>query len=187
VGAVAVSAATAVVGGFLYGGFFWWALRRARRTYSRAIVHQLKTTGRPVVIGVSDRRGAWNPARKEAAGRLFANGTAEYTLDYAGTVHLRFSPAGGTDQHYEGPIPAWHDSPQGRQRQRLIRRVWVAYVAWLLVGFGVGLALAAGSTARRIGFGVGGLFLAMLLVSLATTALRVTLAVRTAFRERSKS
>jgi len=131
----------------IYGCVIWWAMRRARSTYSKAIVRRLKRTGQQVAINVSNCRGTWNPARKEVAGRLFANGCAVYSLDAAGTVHLEFHPVAGGQQHYEGPIPAWHDAPEGRRRQRLVRRVWVAYVAWLLAGFVVGYLLAYGSGA----------------------------------------
>ena len=68
---------------------------RARRTYSRAIVRRLQQTGQQVEIKVSDRRGTWNPARKEVAGRHFANGRAVYSLDASGVVHLEFHPVAG--------------------------------------------------------------------------------------------
>lgn len=185
-GGLVAGVMTAVVLGAAYGGIVWWSIRRARSTYSTAIVRQMKSTGRPVVIRVSDRRGTWNPARKEVSGRLFANGVAQYSLDESGTVHLRFTPAAGPDQLYEGAIPTWHDSPEGRRRRRLLRRFWVVYVLWLLIGFGTGLAVAGGSTARHLVFAVGGLFLFMLLASLGTTAIQVVLAVRTTLRERAK-
>ena len=186
-GAATTGVVTAILGGVIYGYVVWWAMRRARSTYSKAIVRQLKQTEQQVVVRVSDRRGTWNPARKEMAGRLFANGRAVYSLDASGVVHLEFYPATGGQQHYEGPIPAWHDSLEGRRRQRLMRRVWVAYVVWLVAGFAIGYLLAHGSGIRRFGIGVLGLFLAMILASAATTALRIGMAVRSTVRDRPRA
>lgn len=160
--------------------------QRARGTYSRAIVGQLKATDSPVIVQVSDRIGTWNPAREEVAGRLFANGTAEYALDESGNVHLCFSPATGPDQRYDGPIPAFHDSPEGQRRRRPLRRAWIIYLAWLLIGIGIGLAIAHGSVIRHLVFAVGGLFLFTILASFIKMAVLVVLAVRTTLRERTK-
>ena len=186
-GAVTAAAVTAVLGGVIYGCVFWWAFRRARRTYSRAIVRRLQQTGQQVEIKVSDRRGTWNPARKEVAGRLFANGRAVYSLDASGVVHLEFHPVAGAQQDYEGPIPTWHDSPEGRRRRRFMRRLWVGYTAWLLIGFVVGYLVAQGSEGKHLVLGVVGLFVAMILASVATTALRVGMAVRSTVQDRPRS
>ena len=104
-GAATDAVVTAIIGSVIYGCVVWWALRRARRTYSRAIVRQLKRTGHQVEIKVSDRRGTWNPAMKGVAGRLFANGRAVYSLDASGVVHLEFHPVAGGQQHYEDQSP----------------------------------------------------------------------------------
>jgi small-conductance mechanosensitive channel len=162
-------------------------MQRVRRTYSKAIVRELRETGQSVVVNVSDRRGTWNPARKEVSGRLFASGRAIYSLDAEGIVHLVFHPVTGGEQHYDGPIPEWHDSPEGRRRQRLVRRVWVGYAAWLCVGFAVGYLLASGSSAKRFAIGGAGLFVAMILASVAATVIRVGMAVRMALRDRRKA
>jgi hypothetical protein len=182
---VALAIGLAVVG--LWSAALWWGLRRSRQTYSRAIVRQLRRTGRPAVIRVSAVRGTWNPAGGEVAGRLFANGIAEYVLDDAGVVHLRFCPKSGAAELYEGPVPAWHDTPEVRRRRQLLRRSLAAYGTWLLVGLGLGIVLGHGSPGVRLAYGAGGLLLAAVLASIATMLLRVSLAVREALRTRSRS
>lgn len=186
-GPVAAGLLAAVLGGGICVGVFWWAFRRAQRTYSKAVVQQLKATGQPVVIRVSDRRGTWNPAKREVSGRLFANGRAVYRLDGAEVVHLEFYPDAGGEKHYEGPVPAWHDSPDRRRRQRMVRHVWLGYLVWLVAGFVVGYLLVHGSTGKRLLVGVAGIFIAMVLASIATTAVRVAIAVRTAGYQRTRS
>ena len=151
------------------------------------MVQQLSATGQPVVIRVSDRRGTWNPAKKEVSRRLFANGLAVYRLDGAQVVHLDFYPDAGGEEHYEGPVPVWHDSPDVRRRRRTVRRIWVGYVIWLLVAFLVGYVLVRGSTTKRVLVGVAGVFIAMVVASVATTAIRVVIAVKTAVRQQTKS
>ncbi len=51
-------------------------------------MRRLQQTGQQVGIKVSDRCGTWNPARKEVAGRLFANERAVDSLDASGVSTL---------------------------------------------------------------------------------------------------
>lgn len=173
-----------ILGGIVYGYFIRRAIRRVRGTYSEDIVRQLRETGQPVVVMVSDRRGTWNPARKEVSGRLFANGRVTYSLDESGIVHLTFISPAGDEQRYEGPIPAWHDSPKARRRQRFQRRVLMAHCAWLLVGFGLGCVLADGSVGKRLLIGLVGMLIALILLSIVSTVIRVAMAVRLSTRSR---
>lgn len=161
-------------------------IRRARRTYSRSIVKRLRTTGRTLVLDVSDRRGTWNPAKKEVSGRLFANGQAEYTLDASGVVHLRFRPRSGGEARFEGPIPQWHDSPAGRQCRRFRPVFYALY--WGLLADRICCRLSAlqrlqnpearhrlrGAPGRDAGY------------SLASIFLRVAISVRTLIRDRNR-
>lgn len=121
------------------------------------------------------------------AGRLFANGTAEYVLDDAGVVHLRFCPTSGGAEVYDGAVPAWDATPEVRRRRQLLRRSLAAYAAWLLVAFGLGVVLGHGSPGVRLASGAGGLLLAAVLASIAPMLLRVSVAVRAALRTRSRS
>ena len=68
-----------------------------------------------------------------------------------------------------------------------MRRLWVGYAAWLLIGFVVGYLVAQGSEGKHLVLGVVGLFVAMILASVATTALRVGMAIRSTVRDRPRS
>lgn len=184
-GAAAAGIATGTTGAVIYVGIVWWAIRRARRTYSKWIVKRLKRTGSAVILDVKDRRGTWNPAKKEVSGRLFATGQAEYTLDASGVVHLRFHSKSGGEQHYEGPIPEWHGSPAGRRRQQFMRIFYAVYLAVLTVGFGLGYLLSAGSVTKRLVIGFVGLLGAILVIAVSSTFVRVGFSVRTVIRDRN--
>jgi hypothetical protein len=184
----AVGIGTGVCVTIVYLGVLWWRIRRAKKTYSKWIVKQLKRTGAPVALRIKARRGTWNPARPEVAGRLFANGQAVYAMDEYETIHLQFQPLAGVEQHYEGPIPKGYatDSPTLRRRRKLVRSVYLGYVALLLAGFILGYLLAGGSEGKRLITGAVGVLVAMLIISVAATFLRVGISVRTAMRERTK-
>jgi hypothetical protein len=172
----------------VYIGVVWWGIRRAKMTWSKRVVKQLKRTNAPITLQVKARRGTWNPARPGVAGRIFSSGQAVYTIDESETIHLRFQPLAGVEQHYEGPIPRGYaaDSPALRRRRKLVRVVYVGYLALLVAGFILGYLLAGGSEARRLAAGAGGVLVAMLLISIAATFLRVGISVRTATRGRTR-
>jgi hypothetical protein len=185
---VAVGVGTGVCVVAVYIGVLWSAIRRAKKTYSKWIVLQLKRTGAPVALRIKERRGTWNPARPEVAGRLFASGQAVYTMDECETIHLQFQPLGGVEHHYEGPIPKGYapDSSTIRRQRKLVRSVYFGYAALLLAGFILGYLLAGGSEGKRLITGAVGVFIAMLVVALAATFLRVGISVRAVMRERTK-
>jgi Flp pilus assembly protein TadB len=74
-------------------------------------------------------------------------------------------------------------SPRSPSAQRkLLHRIVTAYVAFLVAGFVIGYVLASGSQAKRLAVGLAAMFGAMLLVAIASTVLRVGIAVRTTVR-----
>ena len=185
--AAAVVGVAGVAGVGLYVGLVSWSLRGARRTYSRSIVKRLKETGRPVIVDVSDRRGTWNPASKaKVGGRIFRNGRAEYAMDPSGMVHLRFTAKSGPEEHFQGPVPEWYESPAGRRRRSLIRRFYGAYTALLLIGFFVAYGVSGGSVPKRLGLGLVGLLGMTILLMFVVMFAGVGASIRALVRDRNK-
>ena len=137
----------------------------------------------------------WTPAVATSGSRIgsgymqmIGKGWATYTLDDDGVVQLHWEGKHG-GQHFTGGVlaprtPSGVDTPAEIRRRTLIRNVVIGYVGWLLVGATVGYLLADGSQKRRLVFAGVGLFLALLLAALSSTAIRVALAVRSALRDR---
>jgi hypothetical protein len=181
-----VAGVSGLAGAALYVGLIVSGIKGASRTYSRSIVKRLKQTGRPVIVDVSARRGTWNPASKaEVGGRIFRSGRAEYAIDPSGLVHLRFRASSGPEEHFEGPVPEWHESPAGRRRRSLIRRFYGAYSALLLIGFGVAYEVSGGSVPRRLGLGLVGLLGMAILLIVVFTFAEIGVSIRTLLRDRS--
>jgi len=160
-------------------------VRQARRTFPKSIVSRLRETGDPVILTISRSETTWNPAQKGAASRLRVKGTATYTLDEAGVVHLTFEPKRGKAQHFSGPAPKLVEpnSPLARKLRRLQRGMLFGYVLLVLVGFYVGVLLAGGTALAHLLWGLFGMLMAMMFAWFLMLVFRVGLSIRQVKRD----
>jgi len=185
---VALVAYSALVGVVVSIAVIYWGLRGSRRTRPGQIVKRLRASGGPVTLQIRALGTTWKPSPSGRSDRLFGSARAVYTLDETGSVHLAWQGTRGAEQHFVGAIPesALADAPKSPQR-RLLRRLIVGYVVFLAVAFVLGYSLAGGSIAKRLIVAVASLFGAMLLVSIATTVIRVAISVRSVVRDQTKA
>ena len=144
-----------VLGSYLLtGAIFWYARRRSPTVIARRLAR-----GRRVSIAVRDDRPAWNPSKPLGPGQgLRQAGTAIYSLDAAGLVHLDFVPlpsassAGQGSLHVTGPMPDREGSPPAGAS-----RAWWALAlppTALACGVVAGYTFSAGSGTSRLGSAV---------------------------------
>ena len=138
----------------------------------------------PVQLRLKVTDGIWNPEKPLGVGnRIFGPGEATYWQDEAGTVHLEIRAQGGQLQRFEGPVPETLILPSARRSQKILRLVLAGYVAMCLGGLVTGLLVAGNTAAHRLIGAIVGLFVAIMLVAVGGTVLRVAVSVRSLLRK----
>lgn len=167
------------------GVILTWALRRARRNSPSWIVRQLQEKG-TVKVGVRYAGGTWNPSKDSVEGRVWIRGQATYTLDDAGIVHLRIEPKKGAEQTFSGPIPQSlvHPSEKSLRVRKRVRALLLGYLAFIVIGFFVGFAVAGGPALHRLIAGLIGMAVAIILAWFLVTVLRVWLSIRSLAKQK---
>ena len=157
--------------GLLIGGVIVRALSRGMfARFPHSVIKRLNRPGGRYDVSVGAIAGAWNPANPfgtfGTGNYVPGPGTAIYTLDDAGVIHLDFQPRSGPPKHLSGPIPDTF-LPKTPSKRRLHRMVWgvvMSYVTFIVIGFSIGYLLVRGSASTRISFGLLGALAAVIVV-----------------------
>jgi hypothetical protein len=131
--------------------------------------------------------GAWNPSQPlRRNGQVFGDGTATYKLDGTDRVVLTWEPRTGNRHEYTGDVPGQIDPghPDHRKRAVVLRAIAIVYAGACIGGFAVGYAVSSGAPSRRSGFGLAGVFVAMVGIWLVVTAFSVAWGTRRVFGHR---
>ena len=168
-----------IVGAVLWllfvGGVLWWKARKMLQSTPWRVVRVLLEGQDPYEVHIGGGfRTTWNPAKPLGASNgLSGPGVGAYRLDESGNVHLTWTPKGGAPRELSGPIPD-RVRPNSEQTVRM-RRLWhsfvYVYLTTLVVGFAAGFAIAGGTAARRLAGGAIGVFVAIVVLSIAGTVL----------------
>ena len=160
------------------------SVRSAFRRTPVGVVKALRRTGvehRVTVPRWPAPSGTWNPGKPLGRHNLiFEPGDGVYRLDDHDVVHLMWTPQGGAPREYCGTVPTSIEpgSAQRRQIQRIGRALIGSYAVALIVGFAFGFTLSAGRTAVRLGWGAGGIAIAMVAVWVVVLAVNVARGTR---------
>ena len=187
IGAV-IGAALAVVAFVAYlTAVLRYTIHRAAIGVARALQRNPDQTYCVRVHGWVPTVGAWNPSQPfRRNGQVFGTGTAAYRLDGDGRVQLTWTPKSGEPRDYTGDIPAplRVGHPTRRRRRILLRAITVVYLVATIGGFSSGFLLSSGPAKDRVGSGLGGVFVAMVLIWIAATAVSVAQGSRSALASR---
>jgi hypothetical protein len=172
-----------------------WSLRRSRRHMAPSITRQLRETGHPYVTRLAFLDQTWNPTPGPGRYKLIGPGTpimgpgtAVYSLDEAGRVHLAFTPKGGHEQHFSGPMPqATHHPSLWHATHGLARWLLVVDVALLICGAVTGFVLSSGTLVNRLGGAGIGFFIGMVATVAVTRIFLITVSVKVAPKSPSES
>lgn len=151
------------------------------RYSSRGITKRLVESGTALRLRLTTMRSSWNPDKPySATNRIYGPGTAEYTLDDSGIVHLTLHKNDGSVHNYNGPIPsvAREDPLERRRTKKIIRRARLVQLALLLLGYSVAFLLARGPTFERLDFGIVGFLVAMFLTIIVLRITAVAISIR---------
>lgn len=142
------------------------------------IARKAMTANREIYRIRRQQSGASQMVRPSGSGPVAQTGSEDATITTQPVLHGRGEDAGPWPVSGSQPPPSSGGS-------RLVRAVVVGYVALLVGGFLLGFLVTTGSTPKRLGFGLVGLFGAAILVVVGVTAVRVGIAVRATVRGKS--
>jgi hypothetical protein len=110
---------------------------------------------------------------------IMGPGTAVYSLDESGHVCLSFTPKGGHEQHFIGPMPQTTQRPSlWHATHGLARWLLVVDVALLIVGAVAGFILSSGTLVNRLGSASIGFFVGMVATVAVSRIFLITVSVK---------
>jgi hypothetical protein len=174
--AAVIGAAIAVVAFVLYMWAIWkYTINRAALGVVRAL---RRNPGQAYTVRVHKRVpvGAWNPSQSlRRRAQVFGDGTATYRLDGTDRVTLTWTPRTGVGRDYTGDIPPQIDTghPEQHKRAVVLRLTAIVYAIAAVGGFAAGYTVSSGAPGRRVGFGLAGVFVAMIVLWFVITAILV--------------
>lgn len=175
------AAALGVVGGVVlfpvFIGAAWW---HAGRRTAKGIVRRIQRPGSQHTVRVGYTNATWNPEKSGIDALLYERGTATYTLDADGRVHMRFVPKKGAPHDYAGPVPPGlaRGTSAPKRRHTVARFVIAVFAAAAVVGFILGYVYGSGDTVQRLAIGAVAAVGGMAVCWLAMHVLAIGLSIR---------